>query len=75
MRYEIFVTPNARQDRIVKVTEKKLEAWVKAPPVGGKANTALLKLLRRYFNTSRIEILKGHKSREKIIQVDLEESR
>ena len=51
MRYEVHVRPNAKENRIEKQGENKLEIWIKATPIGGKANKMLLKQLQSYFNT------------------------
>ena len=73
MRYEVHVRPNAKENRIEKQGENKLEIWIKATPIGGKANKMLLKQLQSYFNTKNVEIITGHKSRDKIISVEYSE--
>ena len=42
---------------------------VKERAIEGKANKAVLKLLKKYFG-KQVRILKGLKSREKIISLD-----
>lgn len=71
MLYEVHVKPNAKQNQIKRLDDDKLEVWLKAPPVEGKANRMLLKLLRNHFKTNQVEIIKGHKSRDKIINIEL----
>jgi len=48
-----------------------LQARVTAPPVDGKANKALRKLIAKRLGiaASRISVARGEKSREKLIEV------
>jgi uncharacterized protein YggU (UPF0235/DUF167 family) len=67
----IKVKPNARYSQI----EKGDDAWIIAlpvPPVDGKANAALLKLLAKELGLpkSAIQIKSGHTSRYKIIEFE-----
>ena len=41
---------------------------IKAPPVKGKANSQIVKFLKRNFS-SPVSIIKGHKSHIKIIKI------
>jgi uncharacterized protein (TIGR00251 family) len=42
-----------------------------APPVDGKANDAVRRLLAEHFgvSTSKIEIVAGHRSRDKTVEI------
>ncbi|OGM99299.1 MAG: hypothetical protein A2915_02660 [Candidatus Yanofskybacteria bacterium RIFCSPLOWO2_01_FULL_41_34] len=44
---------------------------VKDPPVGGRANRAIVRELSEYFHTPNVRIVSGHISRQKIVEVDL----
>lgn len=70
MKLNIRVVTKAKQQKIVK-EEGRLKVYVNAPPVDGKANEALIKLLAEYFKVkrNRISIVKGLKSKDKIIEV------
>jgi uncharacterized protein len=70
----VFVTPNAKQTRVVWVGEGYFEVWVDEKAVGGRANKRLLEILSERFNIpkSKITILKGTKTRNKTIQISLE---
>jgi len=70
----VFVTPNAKQPRIVRVSEDYLEAWVDEKAVGGRANKRLVEILAEHFKIpkSRISIVRGAKSRNKIVQIIFE---
>ncbi|MDP3901775.1 MAG: DUF167 domain-containing protein [bacterium] len=70
MRYQIRVTPNAKQPS-VKQGEEMLIVKVDAPPRDGRANQRLLEILADHFKTSvgNIKIVYGHLSRYKIIEI------
>jgi len=73
MNYElkIKVIPNAKSNQIVEKQEKSLKIKLKAPAIEGKANEALVKFLAEEFKVpkSSIEIIKGLKSRNKIVRI------
>lgn len=49
-----------------------LQAKVTAPPVGGKANKALCKLIAKRLGVapSRVSVVHGEKSRDKVVRVE-----
>jgi uncharacterized protein (TIGR00251 family) len=49
-----------------------LQAKVTAPPVEGKANKALCKLIAKRVGVapSRVSVVRGEKSREKVVRVE-----
>jgi len=74
MLIRVYVTPNAREARVVKVSDDYFEVRVDEMAVGGRANKRLLEILAEHFKIqkSRISILKGTKTRNKLVQVILE---
>lgn len=70
MLINIRVITKAKQQKIVK-EEGRLKAYLNAPPVDGKANAALIKLLSEYYNVkkSSVKIVKGLKSRDKVVEL------
>jgi uncharacterized protein (TIGR00251 family) len=68
---KIYLQPKSSKNEIVGPYRDGVKIKVTAPPVGGKANEALIKFLAKEFkiSASSIEILKGHNSREKIIRI------
>ena len=70
------MTPHAREARVVRVSEDYFEVRVDERAVGGRAIKRLVEILAGYFNIpkSRINILKGTKTRNKTIQITLERS-
>ncbi|MHA1385542.1 MAG: DUF167 domain-containing protein [Candidatus Helarchaeota archaeon] len=72
LRIEILVKTNSKQQKILQISNNSYEVWLKSKPERGKANKELLKLLSNYFNVpeSRIQIIKGIKSKNKIIRIE-----
>lgn len=67
---QVKVIPNAKKNEI-KEDNIGLKVYLTAPPVDGKANKLLLKMLSEYLNvsSSQIRIAKGEKTRVKIIEI------
>ena len=74
MLIRVHVTPNAKEARVVKVGDDSFEVRVDERAVNGRANKRLLEILSKHFVVpkSRIFITKGMRSRDKIVQVNLE---
>lgn len=71
MKIFVKVKSNAKEERVVQVSDKNCLVSVKAEPIDGKANKALVKLLARYFGTapSAIKIVRGSSSRHKTVNI------
>lgn len=69
----IRVIPNAKKNSVAQ-EDGKLKVHVNAPAIEGKANEALREILAEFFNTKKknIAILKGEKSKDKIVEVNIE---
>ena len=67
----IQVKPRAKKDSIKRIDDLHFEICTKSPPHDGKANAAVIKALSQYLGIpqSRIKILFGFKSKQKIIEV------
>jgi len=63
--------PGAREDKVEKGNDSNYIVSVKAPPVDGKANAAIIKLLADYFDISQsmIEVISGYMARTKVIEI------
>ncbi len=68
MIIKIKVYPHSGREEVIQVSENEYKIYLKKPAEAGKANIELLKLLRKHFNKTPI-ILKGLKSRDKIIEI------
>ncbi|MHC1572243.1 MAG: DUF167 domain-containing protein [Methanosarcinales archaeon] len=67
----VRVVSSAKRDEVLK-ENGELRVYVKAPAVGGKANDAVVKLLAEFFGVRRngVRIVKGVRSRNKMIEID-----
>jgi uncharacterized protein (TIGR00251 family) len=72
MRIYLKIHPKSSQNKIVKIAENEYAAWVTAPPIDGKANATLIKLLSDYFGVAKslINIVGGKTAKTKIIDID-----
>jgi uncharacterized protein (TIGR00251 family) len=68
---KVYLQPRSSRDEIIGPYRDGIKVKVTAPPAEGKANEALLQLLAKELNVtpSRIEIIKGHHSREKTLRI------
>ena len=68
----IKVKPNSQQQKIIEEADGSLTISLKSPPVDGKANEELIKLLAKKFSIpkSRITIKLGLSSRQKLVIID-----
>lgn len=69
MRIFIKARPNSNENKVEKIDDLNFVVSVKDPPVQGRANRAITKLLSEYFHTPNVRIVSGHISRNKIIDV------
>ncbi len=66
----IKVVPGAKTERVVGELGNRLKVQLQAPPEGGKANKALIKLLATWLNckNNNLELINGHTSPLKTIR-------
>ena len=52
--------------------ENHYEVWVRGLPEKGQANEAVIEALSEHFDIpkSKISVMSGHKSKNKVIQID-----
>jgi len=69
---KVRVQPRASRNQIVGFMGDTLRVRVTAPPEDGKANQAVIVLLAGSLDVakSRVQIIRGHGSRDKLISVD-----
>ncbi|MDF5730177.1 MAG: DUF167 domain-containing protein [Rhizonema sp. PD38] len=72
MQKQVKVKPNAKTQKLVEETDGSLTVHLKSPPVDGKANEELIKLLSKKFDVpkSSIRIKSGLSCRQKLIEID-----
>lgn len=71
MKISVTVKPKSREVFVKELEKEHFVVAVKEPPEDGKANIAVVKALAEYFEIKplQIEIVKGHTSRKKIIEL------
>lgn len=71
MKIHVKVIPNSKTEKIEKM--ETADNWfivrVKEPAEKGKANKALVKLLKKYFK-KQVRIVSGFTSRRKIVEIE-----
>lgn len=67
----VKVKPNSRVEELALLDDGTYEARVKAPPVDGKANTALIALIAGHFGVRKAQVVikSGASGRLKLVQV------
>lgn len=72
MKIIIKAKPNAREEIVEKLDDSHFVISVKEQPIKGKANLAIIRALAKYFGveSSKVNIVSGHASRQKIIRID-----
>ena len=68
----VHLTPRSARDEVLGLDDDVLRARVTAPPVEGRANDALLRLLSEALGVpkSSLRIVRGQRSREKLVAVE-----
>ena len=72
MQKKVKVKPNSKVQKIEEEADGSLTVRLKSPPVDGKANEELIKLLAEKFDVpkSHITIKSGLSSRQKLVEID-----
>jgi uncharacterized protein (TIGR00251 family) len=68
---EITVSPKSSQSKIVVNEEDTIKVYLNSPPVDGKANAELLKILSKTLGIAKsgIEIIRGQSGRKKTLRI------
>jgi uncharacterized protein (TIGR00251 family) len=68
----VRLQPRARREEVVGERAGAVVIRVTAPPVDGKANAALCAFVARAAGVprSRVRVVRGHGSRDKVVRVD-----
>jgi uncharacterized protein (TIGR00251 family) len=71
-RIEVRLRPRGHADELFGIVDGVLQARVSAPPVDGKANRALCRLVAKHAGLapSRVTVVRGEKSRQKLLLVE-----
>lgn len=68
----VRLRPRGRGDELLGLRDGVLQARVSAPPLDGRANRALCRLIAKRLRIapSRVRVVRGQKSRDKVVRVD-----
>ncbi len=69
---KFYVQPSAKKTEIISIFNNAIKCKLNAPPVDGKANSELIKFLKKLLKTSSINIISGLTSREKKVAIKLD---
>jgi len=69
MKINVKLHPGSSQERILKKGRNIYEIWIKERAIDGKANRHLGIFLKKELGF-RCKVVKGFKSRDKIVEVD-----
>lgn len=72
MQKIVKVKPNSKRQNLEEQPDGSLSVHLKSPPIDGKANAELIKLLAEKYNVpkSYITIKSGLSSKQKLIEID-----
>ena len=72
VRLSVRLTPRASRDQIAGFEGETLRVRVTAPPVEGRANRALVRLLAKRLGLPRgaVRVVAGQTSRSKVVAID-----
>jgi uncharacterized protein (TIGR00251 family) len=68
----VRLTPRAHHDAVTGVRDGVVQVRVSAPPVDGRANEALCRVLAKTLGVppSRVTVERGHTARQKVVRVE-----
>ena len=69
MLLKIRIKPESKKQLIMEITSSSYSIHVKSPKERGEANKEMLEILKEYFKTNNIKIIKGHTTPHKIVDV------
>ena len=71
MMLKVRVTPNSKADSVSLAADGTCKVKLRAKPIRGAANEALIEVLSEHFKVkpSAIRIRAGHASRDKLVEV------
>jgi uncharacterized protein len=71
-RIDVRLRPRGARDELLGFRDGVLQARVSAPPVDGRANRALCRLIAKRVGLapSRVSVVRGAKSRSKVVEVE-----
>ena len=71
VRIFLKVKAKAKENRVEKIDGDHFQVLVKEPPVRGRANLAVIRIIAGYFNlpVAKVRIIGGFTSRQKTVEI------
>jgi len=71
-RLSVIVHPKSRKQEITEIGNNAFKIHVLSPPSRGEANAEVCKLIAQHLDipVSKVKVLRGHKSRNKLLSID-----
>lgn len=71
MKIFVKAKPNSKEEKLQKISDSHYIILIKEPPVQGRANAAIIRVVADYFkvNHSQVNIVSGRFSKSKIIEI------
>ncbi len=72
MKVNVTVKTNSKFEEVLEESKGSFIVRVSTPPVDGKANKQVIKLLSKFLKVpkSKIHLTKGHKSKIKVFEIE-----
>lgn len=71
MKLQVITKTKSRENKVVKLTDSVYEVHVKAAPVEGKANRAVIETVADYFHVhqNQVAIISGFTRINKVVEI------
>ena len=71
MLIKVKVSPDSNREEVIKESEDSFQVAVRAKPIKGLANKAVIRVLSFYFKVpvSQIRLIKGFRERNKVFEI------
>jgi hypothetical protein len=68
---KVRVLPNSKHESVGEMDDGRIKVKLSTPPEDGKANAHLIEILAQFFkkDCSKIKIVRGAKSKDKLIKI------
>ncbi len=66
----VTVKPGSSQEKIVETGENEYTVYLRAKPHDGEANTALIKMISKYFNVPKTSVTISHGAKSHVKQIE-----
>ena len=71
MKIFVRVKLKAKSEKVEEINPNHFEVFVKEPPIEGRANKSVIKLLAEHLGIPQacLNIISGHRNRNKVIEI------